>query len=195
VVDQVVSVLANEGKVFPPGWVVLEAKVSTGGGASTKPTPGGGGTVKVDPKRIKKMFPSLTENQANLPGVIYVFLLHEYYHAIEAESGSGSNGSGSGGGAGGGAPNGGSPPYNTKPGICGDIQLIPGVAMRHCDLATAVVATGGNADALCKLYKEMRKNYNNGRDGKGGASKKHADSNCPGTYPGDIPECEACSTP
>lgn len=167
----------NVSHPLPPGWTVKQGHAGGAMGNTDPKTK----TITIDPEAITTQFPSVDPEEANKPGVIYIVLLHEWYHAQECEGGS----AGAGGG--------GSPPYNTDPRGCGDVQLIPGVAAQHCQLIAAVASVGGNTGPLCDFYKALRDNYNKGKDGKGGA-KKFMQANCPGaTYPGDIPACEACN--
>src|SRR5690606_38409380 len=90
---------------LPPGWSVKLGKdeQTKGAGALTDAKTK---TIYVNPAAIAKQLPSVTPAQAELPGVLYIFLLHEWYHAAES--------AGQGQSAGGG----GSPPYNTD---CGEI--------------------------------------------------------------------------
>lgn len=176
--DQAVTALQISNPL-PPGWQV---KIGTdtdtkGAGALTDVETK---TIYINPPAIVRTYPPVTQDQSTLPGVLYIFLLHEWFHVIEHEEGEGSAEAGGGG----------SSPYNTDPDYCGDIQLTPGIAVMHCQLICDVALHGnGKTAALCALYKSIRENYNDGKRYPGGASAVHGDLNCPGTYPGDIPAC------
>jgi hypothetical protein len=163
---------------LPPGWTVKLGKDTGGAMGRTDPDRK---TITINPEAIATGLPSVNEAQANLPGVLYIVLLHEWYHANECEGGSAAAGGG------------GSPPYNTDPRDCGDINLVLGVAAQHCELICAVLYAGnGKIDALCALYKDIRRSHNEGIYTPGGSAAAWVKLGCAGPYPGDIPPCGCC---
>lgn len=161
---------------LPPGWTARLGKSDTGYAGETNPRTK---TIVIDPGAIAAHYPGIGSTQANLPGVLYIFLLHEWYHANECGGGSANAGGG------------GSPPYNSP---CGEIQLQPGIAAQQCALIQAIFDGGnGHIAALCTLYNDVRNNYNVGHDGQG-ALGAYVRANCTGPEPHPIPACALCGS-
>jgi hypothetical protein len=167
---------------LPPGWTARIGKTKQGTMGEADPTTK---TITLDPDAIKAVSPSLGSHGSNLSSVLYVVLLHEWYHAKEVAGGTGTGGSGQGGGAGGGAPGSSPPPYNDLTSPCGELRLIPGVAIEQCQLICELRLAGIGVSLDCALYNDLRRKHNRK------ASSLWA-THCPGTYPGDIPPCECC---
>lgn len=65
---------------LPSGWTVEVGNTRSDAPAEVRPR---SRTIVVDPRRIAATFPRVSEHEANLPGVLFIFLLHEWHHANE----------------------------------------------------------------------------------------------------------------
>jgi hypothetical protein len=159
---------------LPPGWHVYLSNQASGNSAETDPD---GKTITIYPAAIAANYPHVTEPTANLPGVLYIMLLHEWYHAQECGGGTADAGGG------------GHPPYNTAKRVCGDVQLVPGIAADHCALIQSIIQNGnGNIGPLCALYNDIASNYNSN------AYSRYVGAHCTGAFPGPIPPCIGCGS-